>query len=113
MRRGSPAESAEEETGANGPVCPICGEVLGPEQYSCPICSGESPVTARSLLRLLRFVRPWVWIGLGGFVLMLLGTTMSLIPPLITMPLVDNIVVPYQSGKAVDFGVRAVVHGGG
>jgi ATP-binding cassette subfamily B protein len=104
IRRGTPDE-AEEEAAPTGPVCPICGEVLGTEQYSCPICSGDAPVTARSLFRLLRFVRPWMWVGLFGFVLMLAGTAMSLVPPLLTMPLVDTVIVPYQSGKAVDFGV--------
>ena len=51
---------------------------------------------AVSLLRLWRFARRHVLMILLGFGLTLAATTAGLLPPLLTMPLVDNILSPYQ-----------------
>lgn len=64
--------------------------------------AGQS--ATRSLLRLLRFARPWTWTIVLGTLLSVGGIAASLVPPYLTMPLLDNILIPYQSGKAVDFG---------
>lgn len=52
---------------------------------------------AGSLFRLLQFARPRAGMIFLGFVLTLATTAAGLIPPYLTMPLVDNILVPYQS----------------
>ncbi|HEX4129178.1 MAG TPA: ABC transporter ATP-binding protein [Pirellulales bacterium] len=56
----------------------------------------EAP-QARSLLRLLRFAVPHARLIFVGFVLTLATTAAGLIPPYLTMPLQDDILIPYQS----------------
>ncbi|MCZ8252395.1 MAG: ABC transporter ATP-binding protein [Hylemonella sp.] len=60
------------------------------------------PASTWTLLRLWRFARPYKGQLLLGFVLTLLGTAASLVPPYLTMPLMDNVLVPYQNGQAID-----------
>jgi ATP-binding cassette subfamily B protein len=69
-----------------------------------PIDVEPTPVPASTwnLLRLWRFARPYKGQLLLGFVLTLLGTAASLVPPYLTMPLMDNVLVPYQNGQAID-----------
>ena len=38
-----------------------------------------------------------------GFVLTLLSTSASLIPPLLTKPLIDDVLIPHQEGKGGNF----------
>jgi ATP-binding cassette subfamily B protein len=63
-------------------------------------------VSARSdrwaLLRLWRFARPYQWQLLLGFVLMLAATGATLVPPYLTMPLMDEVLIPYQNGVPID-----------
>jgi ATP-binding cassette, subfamily B, bacterial len=53
--------------------------------------SGKFP-----LLRLLRFMRPHLGKVVLGFLLTLASTAAGLIPPYLTMPLVDGVLVPGQ-----------------
>lgn len=59
----------------------------------------------RSLLRLLTFARPWTGMIVLGTLLSIGGIAASLVPPYLTMPLLDNVLIPYQSGKEVAFGL--------
>lgn len=58
--------------------------------------------TMRSLGRLIRFARPWTGLFFLSFVLSVACTAAGLIPPYITMPLIDNILIPFQNGVPVD-----------
>lgn len=60
------------------------------------------PVTVSSLMRLIRFAKPWKGLFLLSFLLSLACTAASLIPPYLTMPLIDNILIPHQNGLPVD-----------
>jgi ATP-binding cassette subfamily B protein len=51
---------------------------------------------------LLPFARPHAGTIAAGFVLTLAGTAASLIPPYLTMPLLDGVLIPYQNGQAVE-----------
>ena len=51
------------------------------------------------LLRLLRFARPHLKAVLVGLLLTLASTAAGLIPPYLTMPLVDQVLVPGQAGQ--------------
>ena len=85
-------------------VCPSCKAPLEPDQEECPICTKViyTPPSTWTLFRLWRFARPYKGqLGLG-FALMLLGTGAHMIPPYLTIPLMDNVLIPYQSGKPVD-----------
>ena len=62
--------------------------------------SSDLPVSGKfPLLRLLRFARPHLGAVLVGFALTLASTAASLIPPYLTMPLVDRVLVPGQAGE--------------
>ena len=84
--------------------CPTCKAPLEPGQDECPICAKviHTPPSTWTLLRLWRFARPYKGQLLLGFVLTLLGTAASLVPPYLTMPLMDDVLVPLEAGKPVD-----------
>ncbi len=84
--------------------CPTCKAPLEPGQDECPICAKviHTPPSTWTLLRLWRFARPYKGQLLLGFVLTLLGTAASLVPPYLTMPLMDDVLVPLEAGKDID-----------
>ena len=105
---GQPA-SAPEET-----VCPACKTPLPPDQTECPLCSRdlhEAPSTW-TLFRLWRFARPYRGQLLAGFLLTLAATGATLVPPYLTMPLMDKVLIPYQNGQPIDTGVVALLLAG-
>lgn len=57
----------------------------------------------RPLLRVLGFARAHAGVALLGCILSLASTAMALVPPYVTMPLVDNVLIPRQSRQAVPF----------
>jgi ATP-binding cassette, subfamily B, bacterial len=94
-------------TDTTGTVCPSCGAVLPPASGPCPTCA-PAPTTQKvsSLFRLTRFARPHLPAILLGFFLTLAGTAANLIPPYLTIPLLDKVLIPYQEGTAaVDFSI--------
>jgi ATP-binding cassette subfamily B protein len=85
-------------------VCPSCKAPLEPDQEECPICTKVlyTPPSTWTLLRLWRFAKPYSGqLGLGFF-LMLASTAAHMIPPYLTMPLMDNVLIPFQNGQPVD-----------
>ncbi|MDB5758602.1 MAG: transporter ATP-binding protein [Burkholderia sp.] len=95
---GTPAE-VDDQT-----VCPSCKAPLEPDQDVCPVCTKviHTPPSTWTLFRLWRFARPYRGQLLAGFLLTLLGTAASLVPPYLTMPLMDNVLIPYQNGQRID-----------
>jgi ATP-binding cassette, subfamily B, bacterial len=85
-------------------VCPTCKAPLEPDQDECPICTKvvHTPPSTWTLFRLWRFAKPYRWPLLAGFSLMLLSTGAHMIPPYLTMPLMDNVLIPYQNGAPVN-----------
>jgi ATP-binding cassette subfamily B protein len=53
------------------------------------------------LLRLARFARPYRGRLAVGFMLTLLSTAATLVPPYLTIPLMDNVLIPFQNGEAI------------
>ncbi|MCR3945328.1 hypothetical protein, partial [Klebsiella quasipneumoniae] len=47
--------------------------------------------------------RPATGSGTAGFLLTLLSTAATLVPPYLTMPLMDNVLIPYQNGLPIDY----------
>lgn len=45
---------------------------------------------------------PYQWQLLAGFLLMLASTAATLVPPYLTMPLMDDILIPFQTGKPIE-----------
>ncbi len=86
-------------------VCPSCGATL-PEGEPCVAChAGPARPALSALLRLVGFARPRARMIALGFVLSLAGTAASLVPPYLTMPLLDDVLIPHQEGRAADFGL--------
>jgi ATP-binding cassette subfamily B protein len=98
----SPADGAAREP-ARG-ICPSCGALITSDDGECPACKPASaPPAVSSLFRLWRFARPHWRVILVGFLLTVSGTAASLIPPYLTIPLLDKVLIPYSQGKDVDF----------
>ncbi|MBV6324419.1 ABC transporter ATP-binding protein [Duganella violaceipulchra] len=95
-------------------VCPSCKAPLEPDQEECPICTKVvyTPPSTWTLFRLWRFAKPYK-LPLGfGFALMLLSTGAHMIPPYLTIPLMDKVLIPYQNGQPVDASLVALYMSG-
>jgi len=57
----------------------------------------------RALFRLISFARPHAGMAILGGLLSLAGTAAALVPPYLTMPLVDRVLIPRQNGADVPF----------
>jgi ATP-binding cassette subfamily B protein len=88
-------------------VCPSCGAPITSEDGQCPACApraAQTPVSA--LFRLIGIARPYLPLVALGFALSLAATAASLVPPYLTMPLLDKVLIPHQNGDPnVDFGL--------
>lgn len=94
-------------------VCPSCGGPMLEGQILCNNCAPSAvPDTTRSLLRLLRFAKPRAWMIAGGFALTVLSTSAAMIPPLLTKPLMDKVLIPYQSKQLAQFDLVPWLLGG-
>ncbi len=96
---GESPEPIDEEA-----LCPVCHTPLVAKDAECPACQRETvaPASTWILFRLWRFARPYRRQLIAGFVLTLISTAASLVPPYLTMPLMDDVLIPYQNGKAID-----------
>ena len=68
-----------------------------------PMPAGGMAATWRSLARVLSFARPHAGMAVVGVFLTLASTIATLVPPYLTMPLVDDVLVPRQAGQPVPF----------
>jgi len=95
-------------------VCPKCKAPIPPGEDECPICNRETTVAPSTwtLFRLWRFARPYRWQLLTGFLLTLASTAAQLVPPYLTMPLMDEVLIPFQNGQPIDWTLVALYLGG-
>ncbi len=86
-------------------VCPGCGTVLSASRIDCPTCEAAPPAdpTASALVRLFHFARPRAGVIALGFALTLASTAAGLVPPYLTQPLVDDVLIPRQAGRNLPF----------
>ena len=76
-------------------VCPSCGADLPSALAVCEDClPPTTPRPASALLRLLRFARARTGAIVLGFVLTLVSTAVGLIPPYMSIPLLNNVLIP-------------------
>ena len=87
--------------------CPKCRHPLSANEDECPQCNRniDAPPSTWTLFRLWRFAKPYQWQLLAGFVLMLVSTAATLVPPYLTIPLMDKVLIPYQNGAPIDIGL--------
>ncbi|RLJ36990.1 ABC transporter ATP-binding protein [Acidovorax sp. 106] len=108
------ADPASAEQEADDPACPICHTPLPPDTEECPACARAQPPQTSTwvLLRLWRFARPYRKQLAAGFALTMASTAATLVPPYLTIPLMDDILIPYQNGQQIDPAVVMVYLGG-
>ena len=70
------------------------------------------PPSTWVLLRLGRFARPYRGQLLLGFLLTLASTGATLVPPYLTIPLMDKVLIPFQNGQRIDPGYVALLLSG-
>jgi len=95
-------------------VCPNCQAPLAAGQEECPICSTTEhiPPSTWVLFRLWQFAQPYKGQLLLGFILTLAATAATMVPPYLTMPLMDKVLIPYQNGAPIDYEVVALLLAG-
>ncbi|MEO5660908.1 MAG: ABC transporter, partial [Polaromonas sp.] len=106
--------AAQGSPRADLPLCPECGLPLPPDSDQCPACAPPvpSPPSTWVLLRLWRFARPYRYQLLSGFLLTLASTAATLVPPYLTIPLMDDILIPFQNGQQIEAGKVGLILGG-
>lgn len=95
-------------------TCPTCNATLPGGGETCAACERElrSPPSTWVLLRLWRFAQPYRWKLLLGITLMLGSTAARLVPPYLTIPLMDEVLVPFQTGVEIPPAKVAWILGG-
>ncbi|WP_240126209.1 cyanophycin metabolism-associated ABC transporter [Thermomonas alba] len=111
QRRAEDSDAAHED---DEPLCPLCKAPLPPDEDECPACVRElhTPPSTWTLLRLWRFARPYRGALLAGFLLTLASTGATLVPPYLTMPLMDKVLIPFQNGQPIDQRLVLMLLGG-
>lgn len=95
---GTAAVAADSEQARPAPQVPS----RAAEEDAAEV-GGTGQDSFRSLLRLARFARPHLAAAIGGAALSLASTAAALVPPYLTMPLVDDVLIPRQQGNPVPF----------
>ncbi len=95
-------------------LCPSCNAPLPPESEDCAVCGKtlHRPPSTWVLLRLWRFARPYRKQLAAGFALTMASTAATLIPPYLTIPLMDDILIPFQNGQQIAPGLVGLYLGG-
>lgn len=95
-------------------LCPECDLPLPPDSEECPACARalHPPPSTWVLLRLWRFADPYRYQLLAGFLLTLASTAATLVPPYLTIPLMDEILIPFQNGQQIESGKVGLILGG-
>ncbi|MDO9002276.1 MAG: ABC transporter ATP-binding protein [Aquabacterium sp.] len=97
------------------PLCPSCLAPLPTDSPECPACdrgADDEPPSTWVLLRLWRFARPYQGQLALGFGLTLASTAATLVPPYLSIPLMDKVLIPFQSGQTIDTWYVAALLGG-
>jgi ATP-binding cassette subfamily B protein len=108
LRTGRPLVALES------PRCPQCKLPLESSGDACAVCAREVhlPPSTWGLFRLWRFAKPYKSQLLLGFLLTLASTAATLVPPYMTMPLMDDVLIPFQNGKQIDKDLVGLYLGG-
>jgi len=91
-------------------ICPSCGGAMQPGESTCRDCAPEAaPDTTKSLWRLTRFARPRMGIILFGFAMTLASTAIGLLPTYLTIPLIDDILIPQKNFDLVPWYIAGLL----
>lgn len=89
-------------------------EIRSDEKISTSIeeQTSQEIVSTWALLKLWRFAKPYQNRLLIGFLLMLASTAATLVPAYLTMPLMDEVLIPYQNGHPLNVDLATFYLGG-
>ncbi len=94
--RSGPSTNGELAEVADA-FCPSCGAPVKGDQGFCETCASLSgPKPVGSLLRLLRFARKRSGVVALGIFLTISSTAASMVPPYLTKPMLDDVLIPYS-----------------
>ncbi|MDB5349701.1 MAG: ABC-type multidrug transport system, ATPase and permease component [Planctomycetota bacterium] len=91
------------ESAQKGEPLPAADASAAPLDGLAEDAPAASVRTSSVFLRLLRFGRPHLTAIVIGFSLTLASTAAGLIPPYLTQPLIDDVLIPRQAGQNVSF----------
>src|SRR6218665_2727245 len=77
-------------------------EALEPDEETSFSAEAEPVPSTWVLLRLWRFAHPYRKQLAAGFALTLASTAASLVPPYLAIPLMDDVLIPFQNGAQID-----------
>ncbi len=98
------ASQAGRAVAALESICPSCGATIPSGLGKCTACAADfSQSRVSALYRLIGFARPVAGLIALGFGLTLASTSAGLVPPYLTMLLMDRVLIPYQNGEPADF----------
>jgi len=80
------------------------GEIPDADEGGAPDAEFQTPPSTWVLLRLGRFAKPYRRQLIIGFLLTLASTAATLVPPYLTIPLMDDILIPFQNGQQIAVG---------
>lgn len=84
-------------------TCPSCGFVLSSDDPVCPHCTPvAAPPATHSLRRLMPFARRRGVTIVSGLLLTIAATSASMVPPYLSIPLLDKVLLPMQNGQPVN-----------
>jgi len=109
-RVAGPDGLTEPASGAVRPAASASDDTADADPKPAPIGRGLADdaggqASWRALFRLIAFARPHAGMAILGGLLSLASTAAALVPPYLTMPLVDQVLIPRQNGADVPFGV--------
>jgi ATP-binding cassette subfamily B protein len=99
-QKGIVPKAKPEAPAAVTTECSVCGFAIRAGDTCCSQCGtsiAKPPI--RSLFRLLKVAKSYWFMSILGTILTLAATASGLIAPYLTMPLLDDILVPYQNGR--------------
>ena len=84
-------------------ICPSCHARLPEDSDECAVCTRAFTVPPSTwvLLRLWRFAKPYKLELIAGFVLTVLSTAAAMVPPYLSIPLMDEVLIPFQNGQKI------------
>lgn len=105
---------AHDPTTSDLSLCQVCQSPIPVNQTNCIVCDPETeiPPSTLTLFKLWRFAKPYKKELLIGFLLTLLSTAATLVPPYISMPLMDDVLIPFQTTHEMNFELAGIYLGG-
>ncbi|WP_213953041.1 MULTISPECIES: ABC transporter ATP-binding protein [unclassified Variovorax] len=91
----------EQRAASAAQVSAAAAEAAERDDIAAGETEAQKPPSTWVLLRLGRFAKPYRKQLITGFLLTLASTAATLVPPYLTIPLMDDILIPFQNGQQI------------